>query len=124
MKQQMRARHVVTEIDRTLKAADALESGDYGTFGRLMYQSHESLRDDFEVSCEELDLIVETAGECQGVYGARMTGGGFGGCAIILAEQIHAEAVISAIQNRFENSYGRRCPVFATTAAEGAGKIS
>jgi galactokinase len=117
-----RARHVVGEIARTLDAVEALEAGDYGRFGELMCASHASLRDDFEVSCEELDAIVEAARGCEGVYGARMTGGGFGGCAIILAEAGSAEAATEAIAAAFERRFGRRCPVFATRAAGGAGE--
>jgi galactokinase len=73
-----RARHAVTEIIRTEAGAKALSNNDYKQFGQLMYESHESLRDDFEVSCEELDELVELARSVEGVYGSRMTGGGFG----------------------------------------------
>jgi galactokinase len=73
-----RARHAITEIMRTEAGAKALSSNDYNTFGKLMYESHQSLRDDFEVSCEELDQLVELARTVDGVYGSRMTGGGFG----------------------------------------------
>lgn len=73
-----RARHAITEIKRTEAGAIALSNNDYTEFGRLMYQSHNSLRDDFEVSCKELDQLVELARTVDGVYGSRMTGGGFG----------------------------------------------
>jgi galactokinase len=73
-----RARHAITEIARTEAGAQALELNDYEEFGRLMYASHESLRQDFEVSCEELDQLVNLARSVDGVYGSRMTGGGFG----------------------------------------------
>ena len=122
-KELMRARHVVSEIARTLQAAEAMEAGDYMLFGELMYASHESLRDDYEVSCEELDAIVELAEGCEGVYGARMTGGGFGGCAIILAEAAKAPAVGEAVAAGFAKRFGRRCPIFATRACAGAGLI-
>jgi galactokinase len=79
-----RCRHVVTENQRVLEAAKALRSGDARRFGVLMYQSHASLRDDYEVSCRELDLLVGLASSTQGVHGARMTGGGFGGCTVNL----------------------------------------
>jgi len=118
-----RARHVVGEIERTLEAADALAAGDYGRFGRLMYASHASLRDDFEVSCPELDVIVEAARSCPGAFGARMTGGGFGGCAIALARSDSAEEVAEEVRAAFERRFGRRCPVFATRAAAGAGEL-
>ncbi len=85
--------------------------------------SHASLRDDFEVSCEELDAIVESAGRCQGVYGARMTGGGFGGCAIVLVQARGAEATSSAIRDAFIAKFGRACPIFTTRAAQGAHRL-
>jgi len=122
-KELMRARHVVGEIQRTLDAVTALDAGDYATFGRLMYASHASLRDDYEVSCEELDAIVEIARGCEGVYGARMTGGGFGGCAIALVRAESADAIAAAIADGYAERYGHPCPVFATRAAAGAGAI-
>ena len=79
-----RCRHVVAENQRVLVAAKALQSQDVDRFGHLMYQSHASLRDDYEVSCKELDLLVDLASSRPGVYGARMTGGGFGGCTVNL----------------------------------------
>ncbi|MFW6133924.1 MAG: galactokinase [Planctomycetota bacterium] len=119
----MRARHVVSEIARTLQAAEALAASDWMLFGELMYGSHESLRDDYEVSCAELDAIVALAEGCDGVYGARMTGGGFGGCAIILADAAGAETVGEAVASGFAERFGRRCPIFATRAADGAGPL-
>ena len=119
-KEFMRARHVVGEIERTLEAVGALEAGDYERFGHLMVASHNSLRDDYEVSCEELDAIVELACECEGVFGARMTGGGFGGSAIILAAAANAEAVTQTVRDGFAAKFGNPCPIFATRAAQGA----
>jgi len=118
-----RARHVVGEIARTLDAAEALAAGDYPRFGELMLASHASLRDDFEVSCPELDAIVAAAEACQGAAGARMTGGGFGGCAIVLARADAADEVAAAVAGAFAERFGRRCPVFATAAAPGAGEL-
>ena len=118
--QARRARHVTTEIARTLQAVDALEAGGLAEFGRLMFASHESLRDDYEVSCSELDEVVASARRCDGVYGARMTGGGFGGCAIVLVEADCVEDVTKRIQADFEKLFGRRPPVFSTRPAEGA----
>ncbi len=115
-----RARHVVTEIARTIAAAENLQAGDYQQFGRLMLASHESLRDDFEVSCPELDAIVAAAKGAEGVYGARMTGGGFGGCAIILARADRAEAITKTIQDDFAAKFNRHCHIFATSACQGA----
>jgi galactokinase len=122
-KELMRARHVVGEISRTLRAVEALAAGDYAAFGRLMYGSHESLRDDYEVSCEELDAVVELARPLAGVYGARMTGGGFGGCAIVLARAGRAKAIADAVAAGFGARFGRRCPIFATRAAQGASVV-
>jgi len=123
-KELMRARHVVGEIARTLSAVEAMEAGDYARFGELMYGSHAALRDDYEVSCEELDAIVEIARGCDGVHGARMTGGGFGGCAIVLAAADRAEAIEESIASGFAERYGRRCPIFATRPADGASVIA
>ncbi len=123
-KQLMRARHVVGEIARTLAACEALVAGDFARFGELMYASHDSLRDDYEVSCEELDVIVASAAATEGVHGARMTGGGFGGCAIILADADQADDVTQAVQEAFEARFGRKCPIFATTAQPGAGPLA
>ena len=123
-KELMRTRHVVGEIARTLSACDALTAGDYRRFGELMYASHASLRDDYEVSCEELDAIVDTAKGCPGAYGARMTGGGFGGCAIILAQANAADAVTRTVQESFRQRFGRSCPIFPTRAMAGCGRIA
>ncbi|MCK5113515.1 MAG: galactokinase [Phycisphaerae bacterium] len=121
--QMRRSRHVVTEIARTLAAADLLTfkaDGYLQKFGELMYASHASLRDDFEVSCPELDTIVDLAIPRSGVFGARMTGGGFGGCAIVLVEENHAESVTQVISDGFKKQYHRRPPIFATHPAPGA----
>ena len=123
-KELMRARHVVGEIHRTVHGVQALAAGSYREFGELMYGSHAALRDDYEVSCEELDAIVELARPCDGVHGARMTGGGFGGCAIILAEADKADGVVAAVQDGFNKRYGRACPIFATRAVAGAGVLA
>ena len=123
-KELMRTRHVVGEIARTLSACDALTAGDYRRFGELMYASHASLRDDYEVSCQELDAIVDAARACPAVYGARMTGGGFGGCAIILAQANAADAVTRTVQESFRQRFGRSCPIFPTRAMAGCGRIA
>jgi galactokinase len=95
-----RARHIINENDRVLKAVKMLEAKDADGFGSLMYESHESLMNDYQVSCEELDRVVEIARETDGVLGARMTGAGFGGCAVALvkkgSEQAFADAVGAA----------------------------
>jgi len=95
-----RARHVVSENARVLEAVEALENGDFDAFGRLMYASHASLRDDYEVSTPELDTFVETAKE-RGATGARLTGAGFGGCAIALVPEAQTERVTKACEQAF-----------------------
>jgi galactokinase len=115
-----RARHVVTENARTLRAVEALTSGDFEEFGRLMHASHVSLRDDYEVSCPELDLAVDEALAQPGVFGARMTGGGFGGCAIALVANEAADALIERVSTALRARYGLSAQAFATDAADGA----
>lgn len=83
-----RARHVITEIQRTVKAAEALKEKNYQKFGSLMVDSHNSLRDDYAVSCPEVDRLVELALQVEGVLGSRMTGAGFGGCTVTLVRTI------------------------------------
>lgn len=119
-----RARHVVTEIDRTQKAALALARGKTDEVGELMAASHRSLRDDFEVSCKELDLMVEAAwdiGEVGGVLGSRMTGGGFGGSTVTLARADKAEEVMAEMRLRYREATGIEPHIFATRAVDGAG---
>ncbi|XP_074870266.1 galactokinase isoform X1 [Carettochelys insculpta] len=99
-----RARHVIGEIERTSQAAQALQARDYSTFGRLMVESHNSLRDDYEVSCPELDELVAAALEVHGVYGSRMTGGGFGGCTVTLLEAGAAEAALQHIKEKYSGT--------------------
>jgi len=96
-----RARHVVTEIDRVAKAVDALQKHDYARFGQLMNESHFSLRDDFEVSCSELDQLAAIAQKCEGVFGSRMTGGGFGGCTVTLVKKECVDNLVAEIQKNY-----------------------
>ncbi|OPJ88588.1 galactokinase [Patagioenas fasciata] len=111
-----RARHVISEIARTEQAAQALKNRDYKTFGKLMVESHNSLRDDYEVSCPELDELVAAALEVKGVYGSRMTGGGFGGCTVTL---LKAEAAEEA-QRHIQEKYSRTATFYLTKPSEGA----
>ncbi|XP_055390172.1 galactokinase-like [Condylostylus longicornis] len=97
-----RARHVITEIKRTLEAAEALKNQDFEKMGTLMTESHTSLRDDFEVSCRELDVLVNSAINCSGVLGSRMTGGGFGGCTVTLLRKDSVQSVMEKMQEDFE----------------------
>ncbi|MEF3365867.1 galactokinase [Methylocystis sp. 9N] len=118
-----RARHVVSENARTLRAAAALESGDLATCGRMMDLSHASLRDDYEVSCPELDLLVDIAQGLPGVYGARMMGGGFGGSTINLVDADHAAAFAGSVQERYRQAKGVTPPVFDCAPGPGAGPV-
>ncbi|XP_019499966.1 PREDICTED: galactokinase isoform X2 [Hipposideros armiger] len=111
-----RARHVVGEIRRTAQAAAALSRGDYRAFGRLMVESHHSLRDDYEVSCPELDQLVEAALSAPGVYGSRMTGGGFGGCTVTLLEASTASQAMQHIQAQYSGT----ATFYLSQAADGA----
>ena len=96
-----RVKHNVTENDRVLKTTKALESGDIDTVGKNLFASHESLRYDFEVSCEELDILVEILSEIDGVTGARLTGAGFGGCVIALLRDDSVDTVKKAIEEKY-----------------------
>ena len=118
-----RCRHVVTENARTRAAADALKSGDLQEAGRLMYLSHESLRDDYEVSCPELDLLVNTAANLSGVYGSRMTGGGFGGCTINILEGSSFDEFNKKVTAAYIEAFGRKPEIFFVKASEGAHPI-
>jgi len=115
-----RSRHVVGEIARTISAAESLKAGDFPTLGGLMYASHDSLRDDFEVSCPELDHLVKAARGLEGVIGARMTGGGFGGSTVTLCEAGKAEAIAAALAESYEADFGFAPEIFASRPAEGA----
>ena len=118
-----RCRHVVSENGRVLQAAEALERGNLETFGKLMLESHRSLRDDFEVSCTELDIIVELAGKAEGVYGTRMTGGGFGGCTITLVRAECVEGFQRIVQADYERATGRKPEIYICTAADGVARV-
>jgi galactokinase len=117
-----RCRHVVAENERVLAAAAALERGTLDEFGRLMNESHESLRVDYEVSCEELDLMVALAREVEGVYGARMMGGGFGGSTINLVRSDRVEKFQAAVAAGYEAKTGRAPAIYVLSAVDGAGE--
>jgi galactokinase len=118
-----RARHVITENERTLQTAAALQNSDWKQVGDLMYASHASLRDDYEVSCPELDTIVEIAKgmpETDGVIGCRMTGAGFGGCAVSLVRTSCLKAVSRKFEEGYETKTGTGPAIFSTHPAGGA----
>lgn len=119
-----RCRHVVTENERVTNAAICLRNHDPLGFGKLMAESHRSLRDDFEVSCEELDLMVEIAGRAQGVLGSRMTGGGFGGCTINLVRAENVTQFCELISTEYKKQTGRGPEIYVSRPAGGAEEIS
>jgi galactokinase len=115
-----RCRHVVAENQRVIAAAGALQSHDAKRFGHLMYLSQASLRDDYEVSCKELDLLVELASSSSGVYGARMTGGGFGGCTVNLVRADCAASFQSHISKAYAEKTGKEPAIFFCEPVQGA----
>ena len=114
-----RCRHVVMENQRVLEAAQALQSGDADRFGHLMYRSHASLRDDYQVSCKELDLLVDLASSSPGVYGARMTGGGFGGCTVNLVRADAADSFKEHISRAYREVTGIIPEIYVCEPAQG-----
>ena len=114
-----RCRHVITENQRVMDAVAALEAGDLGRFGALMNASHVSLRDDYEVSCAELDAMVEAAWRQPGVLGARMTGAGFGGCTVNLVEDGAIEAFLARVPAEYQQRTGLEARVYVSRAEQG-----
>ena len=118
-----RARHVIGEIERTVHAAAGIRASNWTGVGQLMHASHASLRDDYEVSCKELDAVVEIAesiGLAGGVYGCRMTGGGFGGCAVALVKADHVAAITEKIASVYHVKTGIEATIFSSRPAAGA----
>jgi len=118
-----RARHVIGEISRTARAAGSVRQSDWPAVGRLMYASHAALRDDYEVSCPELDVVVviaEAIGEKGGVYGCRMTGGGFGGCCVALVKASCVDGITKKIAADYKARTGIAATIFASRPAAGA----
>lgn len=115
-----RARHVVTEIQRTLEAAGALRAGDLQRAGTLMRASHASLRDDYEVSSKELDAMADVANSAPGCYGARMMGGGFGGCVIALVRERDWEAFAADTSAGYQSRTGKTATIYRCRATDGA----
>ena len=118
-----RCRHVVHENERTLRAAQALRDGDVARFGRLMNESHTSLRDLYQVSCDELDLMAALAQSQPGCWGARMTGGGFGGCVIALVRREATPAFVRRVATLYERQALRRPTFHVCQAVDGAGPV-
>jgi len=119
-----RAHHVISENDRTLRAISALNAGDLEEFGQLMNQSHDSLRDDYEVTGKELDTLVEEARKIPGTIGSRMTGAGFGGCTVSLVKEDSIDAFISQVGEKYQAKTGLKADFYIAEVGDGAKKIA
>jgi galactokinase len=117
-----RCRHVVSENQRVLEAATALAQGSWQQLGKLLFASHQSLRDDYEVSCPELDLLVKLAGQNSAVYGARMMGGGFGGCTINLICSNAVEGFVEKVVSQYYKETNVIPEIYLSKASSGAGR--
>lgn len=117
---QKRAKHAVYENQRAIKAVAALKENDVETFGKLMNASHISLRDDYEVSCEEIDILVELAWEIEGVVGSRITGGGFGGCTVSIVKNGAVDYFIETIGEKYKEKVGHEAEFYVVDIGDGA----
>lgn len=118
-----RAKHAVAENQRTIKAVEALKNNDIKKFGELMNASHVSLRDDYEVSCEEVDFLVETEWSVPGVIGARITGGGFGGCTVAIVENDSVENFKAVVGKAYKEKYDLDAEFYVVDIGDGASRI-
>lgn len=118
-----RTRHVITENARTVAAAEALESGDLKRLGQLMYEAHASYRDDFQGSCPEADILVELASKQAGCIGARLTGGGFGGCTVNLVEASSARQFTRTLREEYKRATGIEADIYLCHASAGAHEV-
>ena len=121
--EQRRAKHAVYENQRTLDAVKALKENDIAAFGKLMNDSHVSLRDDYEVSCPEMDILAEEAWKLSGVLGSRMTGGGFGGCTVSIVENDQVDAFIETVGAVYEKRTGIKADFYVVDIGQGAGVL-
>jgi galactokinase len=115
-----RARHIVEECARVLNGAEALRQGQIGVFGKMIRESHTSTRDLYEISTLELDILAAAAWPVPGCYGARLVGGGFGGCVAVLAKESAASEISQSMEEAFHKEFGRRPPIFLCRASTGA----
>lgn len=120
---QKRAKHAVYENQRTIRAVEALKNQDVELFGKLMNASHESLRYDYEVSCEEIDILVDLAQAMPGVLGSRITGGGFGGCTVSIVKNDAVDTFISEIGKTYQEKVGHEAEFYVVEIGDGAGTI-
>lgn len=117
---QKRAKHAVYENQRTIRAVEALKANDVETFGTLMNASHVSLRDDYEVSCEEIDILVDLAWKTEGVIGSRITGGGFGGCTVSIVKNDAVDGFVKNIGDQYKEKVGHEADFYVVDIGEGA----
>ncbi len=118
-----RARHAVAENQRTIEAVKALKDGDIAHFGQLMNQSHISLRDDYEVSCEEIDILVDLAWSIPGVIGSRITGGGFGGCTVSIVKNEAVDTFIKTVGSKYIEKVGHEAEFYTVDIGNGACRL-
>jgi galactokinase len=119
-----RARHAVYENQRTIDAVSLLQNNDIKGFGKLMNESHVSLRDDYETSCPETDVLAEIAWSIPGVYGSRITGGGFGGCTVSIIDNDAIDAYRGRVDEVYEKKTGRKADIYVVSVGEGAHRVS
>ncbi len=120
----VRAKHAVYENQRTIKAVNALKENNIEEFGRLMNASHVSLRDDYAVSCEEIDILVDLAWQIPGVIGSRITGGGFGGCTVSIVKNDAVDTFIDTIGKQYKEKVGHEAEFYVVEIGDGAGKLA
>jgi len=118
-----RCRHIIYENERVLRGVAALQAGDLAAFGQLMNESHASLRDDYEVSCAELDIMAEAARRVDGVYGSRMTGAGFGGCTVSLVAEEAIEDFRLQVATAYQEATGIVPQIYVCRAEDGVSKL-
>lgn len=121
---QKRAKHAVYENQRTIRAVGALKANDIALFGQLMNASHISLKDDYEVSCEEIDILVDLAWKTEGVIGSRITGGGFGGCTVSIVKNEAVDTFVDEIGKAYFEKVGHRAEFYVVDIGDGAGRLS
>ena len=120
----VRAKHAVYENQRAISAVEALKAGNIKLFGELMKASHVSLRDDYEVSCEEIDILVDLAWQIPGVIGSRITGGGFGGCTVSIVENDAVDTFIEKVGEGYKKAVGHEAEFYVVDIGDGAHKIA
>jgi galactokinase len=118
-----RAKHAITENERVKRAVEALKGDDIGQLGKLMYQSHLSLKEDYEVSVEGLDLLVDLAKSYPGVWGSRLTGAGFGGCTISIVDNDRVEGFVKYIEGNYRQRTGIVAECYVTKVSEGVREV-